>query len=398
MNFVPSQSSLHPGGTGDQHASIGSLFESVLPQRTTQLEVKLPRGLRAHGSPRIAAGCLHSVPTKAYTVIVEPRAHRVGPKEALRLQALRAGASDEPVSDDDEERPWTEVDERLQFRRERLKHFEMRTHFPALVSPRLVPGWKEVAGQVAGDAVQADPLRPLKDAPLMTAAASTRSQAPARRKGPRLSQLTRPTASQMHMKREKHEAVNGVYWRTTGVAGIYRAPGLFQDVYRDPRVELRSTTLADKEAWMAESTMLPVGNVAGKVTFDSNQPHLQSHIAAMRERGRAYNDSLKERYEQSREAWSRGREQLIMDRGGLLSSFDQLLVREQLEAEERERNKPKEEPKGPEKPRFSMFSMHAVTSSKRMTLSKSTRGSMFRARKSTKSLASLQEALSAGQA
>jgi len=321
--------------------SKASMFQSHLPQNTEMVEVRVSRGLRTHASPRIA-GCLGGIcQSKTYNVVVEPHGRAKRPKEILR-EAVRPRTDfdveverGQAFSDADN---GARVDERIRFRRERLRHFQLGSHFPALVSPRLVPTWKRAQRDISsasGDEASLPPVQPSQP----SAARGVGS--------PRLvhSTFSKPTTSHIQKQQVKRPENLAPPWHASGVAGAAdlicdRGPCLHQDEYCDPSFATRDTE-DDKELWTHGSTMLPVGMAAAKVSFDSNRPHLQSHIAAMRERGRAFNDDLKERYEQMRQNFQKER-QAIIERQGALSSFEQGLERER-EEEARQLVKEKEQ-------------------------------------------------------
>jgi len=310
--------------------SKASMFQSHLPQNTEVVEVRVPRGLRTPASPRIAGGLGGTCQSKTYCVVVEPHGRAKRPKEIMR-EAVR------PRTDFDVEvergqafsdaENGARVDERIRFRRERLRHFQLGSHFPALVSPRLVPIWQRAQRDISsasGDEASLPPVQPSQP----SAARGVGS--------PRLvhSTLSKPTTSHIQKQQVKRPENLAPPWHASGVAGAAdmicdRVPSLHQDEYCDPSFATKDTE-DDKEMWIHGSTMLPVGMAAAKVSFDSNRPHLQSHIAAMRERGRAFNDDLKERYEQMRQNFQKER-QAIIERQGALSSFEQVFERESEE-------------------------------------------------------------------
>jgi len=117
-------------------------------------------------------------------------------------------------------------------------------------------------------------------------------------------------------------------WFVSGASGASdlicdRRPVLHNEEFDDGQTskEMRD---ADERLWVGESSILPPSVAAAKVSFDSGRPQLESHIAAMRERGRAYNESLKERYEVTRESFQREQAALI-ERQGCLSTFEMSL-------------------------------------------------------------------------
>merc|ERR1712048_1325534 len=68
---------------------------------------------------------------------------------------------------------------------------------------------------------------------------------------------------------------------------------------------------------MGEDTILPTSIAAAKASCDSNRLLIESHIAAMRERGRVFNESLKERHEAKLQNFQKERKER-----GLASSFE----------------------------------------------------------------------------
>mmetsp|Transcript_47336 Transcript_47336/g.121804 ORF Transcript_47336/g.121804 Transcript_47336/m.121804 type:complete len:383 (+) Transcript_47336:62-1210(+) len=313
--------------------STASLFQRHLPQNIEAVEVCVPRGLRTPASPRIAGGLGGTCQSKTYCVVVEPNGRAKRPKEILREEVRPRTDFDVEVERGQvfsDAENGAGVDERIRFRRERLRHFQLGSHFPALVSPRLVPTWKRTlrdessASEGFRDEASLPPIQPSQPS-------SARGVGSPRPVG---STLSKPTASHIQKQQVKRPENLAPPWHASGVAGAAdlicdRVPSLHQDEYCPPSYATRHTE-DDKELWMHGSTMLPVGVAAAKVSFDSNRPYVQSHIVAMRERGRAFNDDLQERYEHMRQNFQK-EQQAIIERQGALSSFEQGFEREREE-------------------------------------------------------------------
>jgi len=313
--------------------STASLFQRHLPQNIEAVEVCVPRGLRTPASPRIAGGLGGTCQSKTYCVVVEPNGRAKRPKEILREEVRPRTDFDVEVERGQvfsDAENGAGVDERIRFRRERLRHFQLGSHFPALVSPRLVPTWKRTlrdessASEGFRDEASLPPIQPSQPS-------SARGVGSPRPVG---STLSKPTASHIQKQQVKRPENLAPPWHASGVAGAAdlicdRVPSLHQDEYCPPSYATRHTE-DDKELWMHGSTRLPVGVAAAKVSFDSNRPYVQSHIVAMRERGRAFNDDLQERYEHMRQNFQK-EQQAIIERQGALSSFEQGFEREREE-------------------------------------------------------------------
>jgi len=239
------------------------------------------------------------VPVRTYRLTVEPQGRSHKPKDAMRqaskpvsdidldMERLRSGDVD------------TFVDERFVFRRERLRQFQMDSHFPALLSPRLVPSWKlSAAGRLSVER-ERDWAEP----------------------SPRgASTVTKPTLSHALKQADKRSAEALAPWMVSGPASARelcdRRPALYA-------AQAWSEGSAERESSEPQSTLFLTSASAARAGFDESRPVLESHIAAMRERGRAYNEALKERYEASRASFKKMREEASQQRGGL-SSFERV--------------------------------------------------------------------------
>lgn len=317
-----------------------SAFERELPNSVESLAVELPRGLKTPGSVRLAGqmGSEVKVPTRKYNVTVEPRGRAKKPKDAMRV-------SSKPLSDIemDVERhrvgdPAVDglVDDRFAFRHERQKRFQIGSHFPALVSPRLVPSWHlSAAGRsvAAQGGAQLSPASAQAQAtPRSLASAAVSSGQPGSG-----STLSKPTVSHSRKQTQKRPPDSEPPWLASGATGARdlicdRKPALHSEHYDAPRVCHREDHEFQKELWVSDTTMLPASSAEAKAGFDASRPQLESHIAAMRERGRAFNESLRERYDSLRENFQRERSNMIEKQRGL-SSFEMAMKeKEQAEA------------------------------------------------------------------
>lgn len=257
------------------------------------------RGLRTHASPRVAgrlAGSAMKMPTKTYNVAVERNGWPKKPKDMLRQSARptpalehEAAASD---SDDGDVRA-------LVMRQRRLSRFRVGCHFPTLVSPQLLKA--PTTGSAAGPAVHHEPGEVF---PKPARCAKTRKQTKLLLEG-------LPP------------------WVATGSAGAEEricnrqpALGVSMAASEDPGALPPLHGAAPVQAAMPDDAD-PFTSSVG--TSPSSASGAAKRIAAMRERGRAFNESLNDRYAVSRERFRAQRSQLKRQHGGALSTFEQTL-------------------------------------------------------------------------
>lgn len=258
-----------------------NVFERHLPHEVADLVVGVPPGLKYVCSPRLSGV---KSPMKRYHVQVEPNARNLCWKEQVRLQAkqppepnteyVAASAAD--------------TDERVirsTFRHLRVPYFQAQSHFPALLSPRLVPTWDTVNPK-SQESSQMESL---------TAEADSMSLSPRRNR--RVVRLAMPTVSILRKQRSKVEATDQA-WHVCGVAGAHelvsdRKYALHEDAYiqrKDPG--MRQDV---KELWLAPCTILPTCPAEAKLALDrSHGPAAVTEVA--REKGREMKEALQARY------------------------------------------------------------------------------------------------------
>lgn len=271
-----------------------SLFGRELPRNQKTLEgIKTP--LTARGFDAVARA-------RTYGVTVTPNA---GPK---------AHNHENPGDDDlDPETMPVELgtsirDERSVFRKERARKFQISCHFPALVSPRIVPRWKPVAKklEVASQAVlqtttshHSLPLRP-------QATASGNS-------------LLKPTMSIHAKHRSKTAEPRRTTWLGAGLAGASdrvcdRTPTIHQgDFYGAELQKHREEHESAKQRWIQKDPIRPVAQaelsrrsieawMGGAGIMPSNMEPAQVHdeIRSRRSDGQEGKKQLQKRYEDRR--------------------------------------------------------------------------------------------------
>lgn len=315
-----SQQSVAPSSHGAGEPT--SAFDKHLPREVESLRVEVPRGgVRGPAGPRPRIPGPAQVRT--YDITVEPGGHVRKPKDLIREAAVR------PVSLDIGRRRSSENasegrdnEERFSFRRERVRRFKVGSHFPALVaSPRLVPPWPSSNAESDGVGRGAPTLSPRAVREVATA------------------QLMRPTVSnsKKHQAKRNDEMPRPGPWLTCGVAGAGelisdRKPALYGERYDSPRAQEREEYRDAKGRWVGESTIVPANKAECQSTCNSTWPAVQSHIAALRERGRALNETLHERYQTKRQHYQKEQK----DRGPG-SSFERRLEAIERAAEEARR-------------------------------------------------------------
>jgi len=206
------------------------------------------------------------------------------------------------------------LDARFCFRRERAKRFEVGRQFPVLVNPRIVPSWPKK--NLLTSARQRRFGRKTCFGP--TASSSSRGRSP---DDPRAS-ITKPTVSHLRKNQSKRPEATATPWFVSGTTEAEdricdRGPALFDESYDSPRDTQRTQYNEAKGRWLGETTILPTNTSTAKLSCDSRQQGVDRHILAMRERGREYNEALKERYDMRRQRFQKEREER-----GALSSFE----------------------------------------------------------------------------
>lgn len=306
-------------------SEVPSIFSKQLPQEAVDIIVNLPRGLKCAASPRLAGGVkgpagVMTFPTKRYELTMSPNARPVNAKEQLRMQA-RAFATMETNFWESKPEALTEWDRKHMFRQERLVAFQAGLHFPALVSPRLVPSWESAVkhcsvADPASETEAAEAGSQQRDL-LSARGASLKKPLPEVSPSPR-GQVTKPTVAQMRKCRPKHAEVQEESWHITGTASAShlvcdRKPVMFEDIYSPqlpPHLQTENVE-ESKKLWMAPVTLLPPSPAIAKYICASGRMELHNDIAAIREKGRVMNQALKERHDVHRRKWESDREQVM---------------------------------------------------------------------------------------
>jgi len=176
----------------------------------------------------------------------------------------------------------------------------------------------------------------------------------------KVTQPTQPTASHLKKKQSKRQDDSTKIWFVSGAAEAEwrirdRGPALFQEEYDSPRQAFRNAQTESRERWIGESTILPTSKAEAKMSCDSAWPDKAKHTAYMRERGRDFNDALRERYDLKREQFQK-------ERGEHVSGFEAFLIAKEkeaeaarLEKEQKAKEKPKHNPVGSVLEHFSHF-------------------------------------------
>lgn len=276
------KSSLTSAGTAVSKLGV---FDQSLPREVENLEVVQPRGLKVHGSSA-CAGKMGGVevPTKTYSVIVEPRGH----PRASQCTSSRMPSDLEDKPDDEG------LDDRFCFRMSRSRRFKVGRHFPVLVCPRLMPAWKDVAA--GGDAGEE------------RAGAESSSRPQSREKEERLAQPTVARAAKFAVKVELSADTPFVMGSGNAGAGAGsvvcdRGPALFSEPFDLERHKLRQDFHNGKERWLGKATMMPTNTAEAKRAFEFGRDDIAHKTAAARARGQQRLESLKERYSEQREVY-----------------------------------------------------------------------------------------------
>mmetsp|Transcript_69779 Transcript_69779/g.204238 ORF Transcript_69779/g.204238 Transcript_69779/m.204238 type:complete len:345 (-) Transcript_69779:326-1360(-) len=308
--------SSHPSvAWSSQGASEHNIFDKHLPQEVESVRVEVQRGA-IFKPPSPAGPGDPGANVRAYDIKVEPGGH------ARRSRAVvsRTARGSEVGLPPKENFADMQEDERFIFRQERVRRFKVDNHFPALVaSPRIMPQWSASLSSHGYSKVNPSARHSLSPRALREAAAL---------------QLTRPTVSNSMKHTTKRHMETPRPWLVSGAAEAVelisdRKPALFDEKYDSPRVQEREEIDQAKERWVGDATMMPPNKAACQATCITTWPSLQSHIAAVRERGRAMNQSLQERYTAKRESFQK--EQKLR---GNLSSFEKRVEQLDRAAEE----------------------------------------------------------------
>jgi len=304
-----------------------SSFGRELPQEIATVKVEIPRGLRGGGSLRVTGQVKASKrATRTYNVTIEPNAREMKTKDAMRIAAKPFSDSDYDFQQSLQNDPELEgiLEERALFRNERVKHFQVGSHFPALVSPRLVPSWRlSAAGRQS-----------LEDC------GASGGKTP--RSGRDVSEaLTKPTASKVSKQQAKRSESPNPPWRASGMAGAEaticdRGPALFDGTYDSPQTLQREEYNQAKDRWVGEKTILPT-KASPREEKESDE-----YIAAMRERGHEFLDGLNKRYEVKRSKFRKEK-----DERGPWSNFEMSIVKKKARIKQQQMKEAQEKKSKP---------------------------------------------------
>jgi len=335
MNTSASKSSLF------SDASAASLFQQELPQEEISLKIALPKGVRYPLSARSAGA---SKKIRRYDVTVTPQVYPGKSRyqrQVLEESAWRAGAEleEELVADDT-----TLRDDRSIFWQERRRRMQSASHFPCLVSPRLLPIWENSPGkQIDSEGLETRAAQTLRLPGVVNSSNS----------------LLKPTISMSAKQSQKHEDDESQGpWLGSGLAGISqhmeRTPKLHAgDGYGRAEAQARKERLVTMQRRISEAPIRPAGQASfsrrtqlaylgGAGLFPSNkEPEvLTQEIELRRSAGEKTNQALKHRYEKRRTAFQQQQEER-----GPHSGFERkvrLRKQQEQQEEEQERQRQKE--------------------------------------------------------
>jgi len=298
-------------GTSPRFASRGaassrevSPFDARTPNEVESLKVAVPRGLKfAPASKRIgrlvASGPSREVPTKTYEVTVLPNGRTKKARELIREKAhldsdleydLKRSASGDLGGLVDVERSAC--------RAERVKRLETTRHFPALVTPRLVPSYRlRSAGQAS--VRQADLIQTGDRATGGACTAASSSASPRGGGGVQSTSLRAPTVSSQRkhqLKRSMGESSQQSFLPSGPQAEELicdRGPGLFEDHYDSAKSVALQELQCSQSRWMSNRPILPACSSRAKVLCDPGNLEREAETAELRERGRQHNQDMK---------------------------------------------------------------------------------------------------------
>jgi len=220
-------------------------FDQELIQRVETIKVDVPRGAKVHSSVRVAGQAWRrkdsdALPsTRKYTVTVQPggRSQMPGAPIWEKTKPLTCIDMDVKSAKDGDPYVCSVVEERSLFRQERLRRFQMGSHFPALVSPRIVPSWEKSQARQQNRAFEE--------------AESGGGHANGQRHTESTT-LTRLTQSQCRKQGHKVEPHHETPWFVTGAAATGklisdRKPALYMDSYDGAKEQERESIRLEKQ-------------------------------------------------------------------------------------------------------------------------------------------------------
>jgi len=327
MNHAPSQLSLLTAASQATNASTAfSVFDAALPQEIEDVEIEVHRGMKVHSSAGVAGRGLKGkqVSAKTYSVKIEPNGNNLKAKQVLRENAKMTNDFDYDLQQIREGDPLVDLNDKFCFRQERLKKFDVGKHFPALISPRLVPSWRLAnAGQ---DSVQGE----------SPAAAGNSCSSGKQRSTRTPSKLLEPTSSRVKKQQYKRQPVALAPFISGSTAEADakicdRNPILFSENYELPKCQQRGEYSDNRDRWLGSTDIRPTNVSESKALFDPHSHEIARDVHHHRERGRANLEALRKSYNQTRDAYQRER-----DARGPISGFD-LMVKKKEEEEARQK-------------------------------------------------------------
>jgi hypothetical protein len=248
-----------------------STFERRCLQEAESVSIEIPRGLRVAGTARVA-GRRQNAPSRTYSLTVEPKGRMKKAKDLLRETAKPLSSLEYDLQKTAMGQPDVDglLDERFCYRNQRHKKFHLTAHFPALVSPRLVPSYRmQQAGSQIGT--------PREDSTLQSGTVSTQQKQ--RNKRPK-----DPLQPFIPSTRNAERAI------------CDRQPALFDTPYESSRVTQLQEYEDQKNRWQGPSTMMPTNIARTQSTCEPNRQEKDDHINRMREKGKEQQKALEEQY------------------------------------------------------------------------------------------------------
>lgn len=252
-----------------------SSFEKRCIQEAESLSIEIPRGMRVASTHRVA-GRRTNAPARTYSLTVEPKGRMKKAKDLLRETA-------KPLSDLEYDMQQMtqgttelegQLDERFSFRAQRAKKFALNSHFPALVSPRLVPSFRM---QMAGQHSIGNNLGSKDGSTLNVETSSTKFKKRSKRPKDPLQPFIPST-------------------RNAERAICDRQPALHDTPYDSPRTTQKIEYEESRENWKGNGTMYPTNIAVVRSTCEPNRAEKDEHLRRMREKGRDQQQALEEQY------------------------------------------------------------------------------------------------------
>lgn len=274
-------------------------FQQTCIQEREQVKVELQRGVRVGGTSHKLAGAPKNGVSRVYTTTVAPYSRLKKAKDLLRetakpltdfdydlhiYQANCAAAAEEGEEEAKEGADRTGLpmpgphDERFWYRAERAKRFAVNRHFPALVSPRIVPTYRMRVAAHGDDASRSPSTA--NSLMKLTAAASLRSM---ENKNQLSSQDEVPPLPFVPPGRSE---------------AIYdRKPTLFDSPFDVPHDVALHDYMAAKSRFLGPPAILPTGGRARvNASCEPGRVEKDELLRRMREKGEAAQRALQQEY------------------------------------------------------------------------------------------------------